>query len=267
MVKILVASDGSASARQAVRLTAGLAWEPGTEVRVTAVAAWDGPGKGEMDRQLRQAAELLSAPGREVTTAVLQGRPASTLIEEARRLEVDLLVVGSRGRGRLESILLGSVSGETVERAPCSVLISRGESAERLLVAVDDSAAGREVPRFLCRSGAFAGREALVLSVSQDPRPWAPNVDPVAARAATRAASHLQGCGLEATREVRVGDPAATIVETAVERSSDLLVVGSRGMSGLRRILLGSVARNTVLYAPSSVLVVRRRRQLRKTDE
>jgi nucleotide-binding universal stress UspA family protein len=267
VIKILVASDGSESALQAVRLTAGIPWESGTGVHLAAVSAWDGPSSADLDRHLALAAELLAASGHATSCAMLAGRPASALIDEARRFGADLLVVGSRGRGRLASMLLGSVSAEIVEQAGCSVLISRGESARRLLVAVDDSSAGREVPRFICRCGAFAGTDTLVLAVSQDPRPWAPDVDPVAARAATRAASHLQGCGVAAVREVRVGDPAAIIVEAAAERGADLVIVGSRGMSGLRRILLGSVARNVAVHAPSSVLVVRRARQRRKTDD
>jgi nucleotide-binding universal stress UspA family protein len=155
-------------------------------------------------------------------------------------------------------MLLGSVSGEVVDRAHCSVLVVRGERADRIVVAVDGSAGSREIPRFLCASEAFEGSSALVISVSRDRAPWPPNLDLGAARAATRAADQLRRCGVPAEREVLVGEPAAAIVERATSASADLVAVGTRGLSRLRRLWLGSVARNVILYVPCSVLVVRR---------
>ena len=53
------------------------------------------------------------------------------------------------------------------------------------------------------------------------------------------------------------GDPAAEIVRFATERGIGTIVMGTRGHTGLARLVLGSVARNVLLHAPSSVLVVR----------
>jgi nucleotide-binding universal stress UspA family protein len=59
------------------------------------------------------------------------------------------------------------------------------------------------------------------------------------------------------TSAVSEGDAAHQIVVRATNVGSDLIVMGSRGMTGLRRILIGSVARNVLLHAPTSVLIVR----------
>ena len=59
--------------------------------------------------------------------------------------------------------------------------------------------------------------------------------------------------------EVRDGDPAAEIVAAVVAHGSDLVVVGTRGHTGLTRMILGSVARNVLIHAPSSVLIVHER--------
>jgi nucleotide-binding universal stress UspA family protein len=73
-------------------------------------------------------------------------------------------------------------------------------------------------------------------------------------------AQRLQAAGLEAGSQRRDGDPAEQIVNVAKSWQADLIVVGTHGRTGLRRFLMGSVARNVLLHAHCSVLVVRERR-------
>ncbi len=89
--------------------------------------------KADIDRWSKaegQAAEAALArmvqdadvpPGIEVDTQVVEGSPASVLIDASR--DADLLVVGSRGRGGLTGLLVGSVSQRCVERAHCPVVV------------------------------------------------------------------------------------------------------------------------------------------------
>ena len=70
------------------------------------------------------------------------------------------------------------------------------------------------------------------------------------------AAERLHDAGFVTTAQVRDGDAAHQIVACAREREAGLVVVGTRGQTGLRRLILGSVARNVLLHAPCSVLVV-----------
>ncbi|MEX2183915.1 MAG: universal stress protein [Chloroflexota bacterium] len=257
-MQVVLATDGSRSASVAIAFVAERTWRSGTRVRVVAVDDAYGAATSELQAHLVVAAGSLAAAGLEVETVVRVGRAATAILDEASACTADLAVVGNRGHGRIESMLLGSVSGEVVDRAHCSVLVVRGERADRIVVAVDGSAGAREVPRFLCASEAFEGSSALVISVSRGKSPWPPNLDLGAARAATRAADHLRRCGVPAEREVLVGEPAAAIVERATSAAADLVAVGARGLSRLRRLWLGSVARNVVVYAPCSVLIVRR---------
>jgi nucleotide-binding universal stress UspA family protein len=74
---------------------------------------------------------------------------------------------------------------------------------------------------------------------------------------AEQAATRLRAAGLDAVAEAHDGDPAHVIVEAARTPEAGLIVMGTRGHGGLTRILLGSVARNVVLHASCSVLVVR----------
>ncbi len=82
----------------------------------------------DLQQSLRAAAVPLNAPGRLVETRVVRGRPASALLAEANAMQPDLIVVGSRGHGPLATVLLGSVSAEVVDHAPCPVLVARRSS-------------------------------------------------------------------------------------------------------------------------------------------
>ena len=75
----------------------------------------------------------------------------------------------------------------------------------------------------------------------------------IAASSVTRLGSH----GIDASAELRVGDPAGEVLAAAHAFGADLIVVGSRGQTGLRRLVLGSVARRVLYHSSASVLVVR----------
>jgi nucleotide-binding universal stress UspA family protein len=74
---------------------------------------------------------------------------------------------------------------------------------------------------------------------------------------AASVAGSFKGVGLSAEAVAREGDPREVIVDHAKEWRADLIVVGSHGYTGLKRFLLGSVARSVVSHAPCSVEVVR----------
>lgn len=73
-------------------------------------------------------------------------------------------------------------------------------------------------------------------------------------------AERLRQTGLMVETQVSNGDPRSIIVDQAEEWSADLVVVGSHGYTGLKRLLLGSVAQSVVSHAPCSVEVVRKKR-------
>lgn len=70
-------------------------------------------------------------------------------------------------------------------------------------------------------------------------------------------AHRLTEVGIAATQHLRTGDPAAEILAAGEDRNTDLSVTGSRGLGTLERLLLGSVARNVLVHARCSVLIVR----------
>jgi nucleotide-binding universal stress UspA family protein len=136
---IVVGVDGSEASHEALRYALRQAKLEGDRVR--AVTAWHvptvaygGPGVAPLvdvravyakdaDAILAGALEAVESEtgGVEIARVVREGRPASVLTEEAE--SADLLVVGSRGRGGFKELLLGSVSHECAQRAPCPIVI------------------------------------------------------------------------------------------------------------------------------------------------
>lgn len=292
-MKLLIAVDGSACSMVAVDLVSSLPWPAETEI--TLLAAYEVPidwtgGVGStmdwvgdvedatrdtLDEQLRALAPRLERDGISVERVVVRGRPASAIIEAARERRVDLIVTGSRGRGPLRSMLLGSVASEVAAEAPCPVLVARRPSVSRLVVATDGSSLARSIPARLESWGVFAGLPADVVAVSIPDGPifetavslYTLGDDRLATRRrelrsryeedAASMAQALTDIGLSATPHLRAGDPAHEIIAVAEERAADLIVAGTRGLGGIDRLLLGSVARNVLTHTRSSVLVLR----------
>ncbi len=80
-------------------------------------------GLWEEHRHLQTLADLVESAGVDVTALMVQGPTVEKILEEARKLEADLIVVGSHGHGMLHRALLGSVSSGLLRHATVPVLI------------------------------------------------------------------------------------------------------------------------------------------------
>ncbi len=136
---IVVGVDGSESSVEALRHALQQAKQDGSTVRV--VTAWHVPGFAyggvgasplvDVRTQFEKDAKAIqrqciqdageAAKGVQIDSAILEGRTASVLLEEASN--ADLLVVGSRGHGGFSGLLLGSVSQECAQHSPCPIVI------------------------------------------------------------------------------------------------------------------------------------------------
>ena len=295
-MRILIALDGSAPSDRARELAAAIPWPAGSTIRLVSVVqqqfemlavpglAATGAELQELEApqieastaMLAEAAATLAGEGRQVETAVLIGRPASTIVDDATRFAADLVIAGSRGHGTLASMVLGSVSAEVVDHAPCPVLVARTAQVRKVMLAEDGSASAARALALVADWPIFAGSSVTVVSVSDVVLPWSlgmvPNLDvalldtyDAAAeedlaerrRLVSDAVARLKATGREAKGIVLKGYPSALLVDEAREQGADLVVLGSRGLTGLTRLVLGSVARNVLHHSPSSVLIVR----------
>lgn len=146
-MKILLAVDGSACSDAAVEELAKRPWPPHTEVKVITIVEIPAPVGMEpwavspdyfetMERTLRQAGQAVlesTLPKLKTTTEktlkisseIIQGSPAQVIVDEAESWGADLIVMGSRGLGLWNRLLLGSVSNAVVQHAKCSVEVVR----------------------------------------------------------------------------------------------------------------------------------------------
>lgn len=137
---VLVATDGSSSGGRALDVAARLAADSQAELAIlTAAQLRVSPELKEFGRAERlatseiqelEASSILSKAQarvadvgiKKVTTLARQGDPAEAILSAAKELRADVIVMGKRGRGRLEGLLLGSVSQKVVSLAPCTVM-------------------------------------------------------------------------------------------------------------------------------------------------
>lgn len=231
-------------------------------------------------RRLREAIQraeiVLKRPGLTIDGFLVRGRPASAIVDEGGAMEADLIVMGSRGHGTIATMVLGSTASEVVDHASCPVLVARGATIGDVAFADDGSKSARTAEGVLTRWPLFADRTISVVMVAEIAIPVAAGFTPglydqvlesytrsadearlESRQEASGAAQRLEEAGLHATPIALEGDAAAEILRFAVERRVGTIVMGTRGHTGLARLLLGSVARNVLLHAPCSVLIVR----------
>jgi nucleotide-binding universal stress UspA family protein len=262
--RVLVGIDGSEQSREAARQAAIL-----VDGELTLLAAYDVapaivagtgthvPDYFDEDLQRDAATGALGRARDDVAMAsptgkIVRGRPAAALISEVEREQDTLLVVGSHGLGRLAGFVVGSTATEVIHKAPCSVLVARrrsesGEFPNKVVVGVDGSP-----------ESAAAYAVARRLSERFNAELW-----PVAAHGGKAVDRRLVDLIADRRREELPDEPVAALVAAAAD--ADLLVVGSRGLHGLRA--LGSVSERVAHQAHSSVLVVRRPAWERVSEE
>src|SRR5208282_1159892 len=138
----------------------------------------------------------------------------------------------------------------------------------RILLAVDESKSSQHAIEKLAQQFRRENADVRILhvlqpvSVAAPPQMaagYAPELEALAKPAKdllARAAKSLTDAGFKTETLLREGDVRETILDTAQEWKADLIVIGSRGRSGVQRFLLGSVAESVARHAPCSVEIV-----------
>ena len=209
-MKALLAIDGSDASNVAVTAAASLAWPEGSEVEIVSVIPIDvelfgGPWpaaayaqssevrdrlEAELGAGLVKAAAAIKRDGLLVSTRLLEGRPASEIVRSATADGVDLIILGARGHGTFERLLLGSVSAEVVDLAPCPVLVARHSASGRVLAGADGSPDAQLALDFLAGLRPLAATRPFVSRRSSTSRPAGGS----ASRPSTRSCPRRRTC-------------------------------------------------------------------------
>lgn len=274
MNEIVVGIDGSDDSRRALAWAAEVARVSGAPLRVA--QAWIQPRTAllplgpdplpaeALDEQAQRATEEFVADTLGTTvparTEALRGMAAGALLKTVG--PDDVLVLGSRGLGGFRGLLLGSVSQECVEYAPCPVVVVRTErvlgESETVLVGKDGSdgahaALGWAHELAVATGAGLHAVHAWRSGASERP----PHV---ADRLRSRAADAVRGWTQQlddgvATDEVE-GDPREVLVNAAERLDPSLLVLGRRGAGGVRSMRLGSTANHLIRQTACNVAVI-----------
>jgi nucleotide-binding universal stress UspA family protein len=282
--RILFPTDGSACAERARRHAFYLADRFDADVHVVHV--------DEREVELADVIEIRAADVLSDLHAPLDGdaavaaprvqehevvHPAAAdgLLSYVAEHDIHLVVMGTHGRRGVERLLMGSVAETVVRRAPCPVLTVGRQAVlpdalreGRLLVPVDFS---EHQARLLAHARELALSYDMGLTllhvVADETWPDAYNVTldtpppAVLARRAEEAldapAEALRTHGLDVAVAVRRGHPADEILDAAAEDGADLLAISTHGRTGLRRLLLGSVAETVIRHAACPVFTVK----------
>jgi len=276
-MRLLLATDGSAGASTAVDLVCALPWPPDLSVDVLVVLsdtspvtwayapvpdlqAYDDDRTAEALRTAQATAARLGEHGLEASGRVAHGHESDAIIDAARQTKADLIVCGSRGRGHLRSMLLGSVSAAVCSHAPCSVLVARHPTVGRVLLADDGSEPSVAAEQLMTRLPLFADRTIDLVTVTGQPTgpedEWQANVRRIGG-IQRAAGDRLRSHGLQTHDVLLTGDPSAEIVDEARRSEADLIVLGTHGRSGFERLRLGSVAIDVLTHSHASVIVAR----------
>lgn len=196
------------------------------------------------------------------------GNPAAVVLENVRSSQADLVAVGSRGRGRLAELILGSVSHRVVLHAPCAALLVRNDpgNIRQVLLAIEGHEDSLRLHRWLSTHRFNQPVEVSLLTVvptipvgdaatEGSYGKWAAEMEHYACELVQDSAAALRTIHPTVTPQIEHGDPAHCIMKAA--RHADLVIVGSHGWKGLEHFLLGSVSHAVLHKVACPVLVIR----------
>ena len=299
-LRVILATDGSTGSDDALSMLIASFKPTGiAEIEVLAVVPqatrWPAPGREDhgpiliIDAAHRAAAEATVAAGVgrlekarfRAWGTVLTGHPAETIVLHATGERADLVVVGTRKLGALRGRVVGSVSSKVARYAQTSVLVAQAADPIRRNVVGNDASPCADLALDLVARLPLRHAELVtVCTVYESVAPLASGIAPTMvaqvhaayqadldeARAAAEAvaadgARRLNVRGVLAEQRFIHGTPHDHLAIAASESSADLVVVGSRGLSGIKRFFLGSTSAALVAHPPTSVLVARARQE------
>jgi nucleotide-binding universal stress UspA family protein len=277
--KILVCTDGSPDSEGAITATLHLAQTTGSTVFLLEVLYYlagyelqspDTLAPPMINLELMQVQEAAvkerleawqaEAAKMEVTLTPrirTSGSAYEGILEEAGELQPDLIIMGRHGYSGLARLLMGSVTARVIGHSPCPVLVvPQGVplTFQRLLIASDGSVFSEAAWTEALTLAQTMGSALIGVAVAASER------DIGTAQEVVRqleAAAAKQGIALDTM--IPMGRPDEAIVKAAEFKDASLIILGSHGRTGLKRLLMGSVAERVIGQAPCAVLVMKKK--------
>jgi nucleotide-binding universal stress UspA family protein len=272
---LLIADSGKGHVEEMVRMLRAI--PPCRQARLHLLHVVPEQGGDELKTHRSQAEELVAGAAERmglessaVTTLVREGDAKQTVLKVADEIDADLIVMGSRGLGRLQSILSNSASQYVFQLSTRPMLLVRDDlyvrAINRVMVTIDGTGVGDDAIRLACELvAAIPGGSLTGVHVSrQDLTPSRGGKSP-ADEVLEKAVQRARAFGVEMKPLHRTGDVGRAVCAAAEEERADLLVIASqdrrplvaKALVDLDRLLGSSVSDFIRVHAPAPVLLVR----------
>ncbi len=278
--KILVAIDGSESSRNALLQAFRFAVDEKCWITVTSVVPpYDGEveliGVKDIRAALRKPCEDALQDARKlagqeralIKTVCEEGEAHERIVDLADAENCDLIIVGRRGLRPVERMLVGRVTARVIGHSQRDVLVVPNGTTvgwKTIVFATDGSKYSVLAAERAIAFASSYGGELKVLSVVDVPTEFyaeAPQaVEDLVKKAKGFVADvkkQAEAAGVKAETFVGEAEAYEAIIKLAKDEKADMIIIGSHGRTGLRRLLMGSVAETVIGYAPCPVLVVK----------
>lgn len=273
---VLVAVDGSQTSKNALKQSLILLPDELTIVTVIPVMAEDYFLSGVEDLsdvlkkngdKILEGARVIAEAGKvSIKTKLKEGSVYDKIIEAATEENCELIVMGRRGMTRLERVLVGSETSKVIGHFKGKTLVVPRDTLlglKNILVTTDGSrysdAAVEEAMDF---AQTYNGDLKIVraVDVNDEFETLAPGTTFKLAAKAEASLEEIKNrakkAGINTETFVREGDAYMVIVDLAQHLKGDIIFMGSHGRTGLRRILMGSVASRVIGHAPCPVMII-----------
>jgi nucleotide-binding universal stress UspA family protein len=278
--KILVAFDGSESSVNALHQAFTLANDEKSWITVaTIVPSYEGDldltGVKDIHKTLLHTGEEILSKARAIAekeralikTVLEEGVPYEKLVDVAEEGNAGIIVIGRRGKSRLERAFVGSVTARVIGHSSKDVLVVPENASigwKKIFLATDGSRFSGSATDKAINFAQSYGSEFAVISVVDVPSEFyaeAPKaVEDLIKKAKEFVAAvkeKAEASGIKASTFVGEGEAYEVITNTALREKADVIVMGSHGRAGIKKILMGSVTEKVIGYAPCPVLVVK----------
>jgi nucleotide-binding universal stress UspA family protein len=269
--RFLLASDGSEYSAGAVREALRMASKCGARLRaVSVVAGGDAElyamGEQWITKELNTARAYLDDVQQQASSAgvaceceATQGNQVyQEIVSQAEKMQADLIIMGRRGRHGLARLMVGPSTVRVIGNSRCNVLVVPRAAelvGRRFIVASDGSRFGDASAVTAARLAKLCHTPVTVVSVTRPEHSEERKRE--ARQVVSRLVSFLKQEGVVVEGIVPHGRPDEMIVKTANEKNADLIILGSRGRTGLERVLLGNTSERVIDQTQCAVLVVK----------
>ena len=265
--KLLVATDRSQFSEGAIREAISFASKCSSRLYAVSVLEtnpeYETIGANVFEKEKAEAMAYLDSVKARATNEGLRcetilhevANPSQAIVDEASGKKVDMIIVGRHGRTGLMKVLMGQVAARVIAHAPCKVLVvpkaARIEYSN-ILVAIDGSAHSNAALTEAIAIAKRCGSHLIALSAMRDEteRQEAENY-------VNKASDLAQKEGVSAEAVTPIGRSFNAIIETAGGRGVDLIVMGTYGKTGVKKLLMGSSTEKVIGNAGCAVLVVK----------